>query len=56
MLNDTRTHVQFSWKACNLRIRNRNWTYKEKMREGSKDARYTENEKTGFEGINDLWH
>jgi hypothetical protein len=21
MLNDTRTHVQSSWKACNLRIR-----------------------------------
>jgi hypothetical protein len=51
MLNDTRTHVQSNWKACNLRIRNRKWTYKEKMREWSKVARYTENEKTGYESI-----
>jgi hypothetical protein len=51
MLNDTRTKVQSSWKACNLRIRNRKWTYKEKMLEWSKDARYTENEKTGYEII-----
>jgi hypothetical protein len=51
MLNDTRTHVQSGWKACNLRIRNRKWTYKEKMREWSKDARYTENKKTGYESI-----
>jgi hypothetical protein len=50
-LNDTRTNVQSSWKACNLRIRNRKCTYKEKMREWSKDARYTENEKTGYESI-----
>jgi hypothetical protein len=45
VLNDTRTHVQSSWKACNLRIRN------QKMREWSKAARYTENEKTGYESI-----
>jgi hypothetical protein len=51
MLNDTRTHVQSNWKACNLRIRNRKWTYKEKMGEWSKDARYIENEKTGYESI-----
>jgi hypothetical protein len=52
VLNDTRTHVQSSWKACNLRIKNRKWTYKEKMREWIKDATYTENEKTGYERIN----
>jgi hypothetical protein len=51
VLNDTRTHVQSSWKACNLRIRNQKWTYKEKMRDWSKDARYTENKKTGYESI-----
>jgi hypothetical protein len=51
MLNDTRTHVQSSWEACNLRIRNRKWTYKDKKREWSKDARYTENEETGYESI-----
>jgi hypothetical protein len=51
VLNDTRTHVQSSWKACNLKIKNRKWTYKEKMREWSKDARYTENEKRGYESI-----
>jgi hypothetical protein len=51
MVNVTRTHVQSSWKACNLIIRNRKWTYKEKMREWNKDARYTENEKTGYESI-----
>jgi hypothetical protein len=51
VLNDTRTHVQSSWKACSLRIRNQKWTDKEKMREWSKDARYTENEKTGYESI-----
>jgi hypothetical protein len=51
VLNDTRTHVQSSWKACNLRIRNRKWTYKQKMRKWSKDARYTENEKAGYESI-----
>jgi hypothetical protein len=51
VLNDTRTHVQSSWKACNLRIRNRKWTYKEKIREWSKDARYTENKKTDYESI-----
>jgi hypothetical protein len=51
MLNDTSTHMQSSWKACNLRIRNRKWTYKDKMRDWSKDARYTENEITGYEGI-----
>jgi hypothetical protein len=51
VLNDTRTHVQSSWKACNLRIRNRKWTYKEKMRKWSKDARYNENEKTGYKSI-----
>jgi hypothetical protein len=51
VLNDIRTHVQSSWKACKLRIRNRKWTYKEKMRKWSKDARYTENEKTGYESI-----
>jgi hypothetical protein len=51
VLNDTRTHVQSGWKACNLRISNRKWTYKEKMRQWSKDARYTENEKTGYESI-----
>jgi hypothetical protein len=51
VLNDTRTHVQSSCKACSLGIRNRKWTYKEKMREWSKDARYTENEKTGYKGI-----
>jgi hypothetical protein len=51
MLNDTRTHMPSSWKACNLRIRNRKWTYKEKMREWSKDARYTENKETGYESI-----
>jgi hypothetical protein len=51
VLNDTRTHVQSSWKAYNLSIRNRKWTYKEKMREWSKDAGYTENEKTGYESI-----
>jgi hypothetical protein len=51
MLNDTRTQLQSSWKVCNLRIRNRKWTYKEKVREWSKDARYTENEITGYESI-----
>jgi hypothetical protein len=51
MLDDTRTHVQSSWKAWNLRIRNRKWTYKEKMCQWNKDARYTENEKTGYESI-----
>jgi hypothetical protein len=51
VLNDNRTHVQSSWKACNLRLRNRKWTYKEKMHEWSKDARYTENEQTGYESI-----
>jgi hypothetical protein len=51
VLNDTRTHVQSNWKACKLRIRNQKCTYKEKMREWSKDARYTENEKTGYESI-----
>jgi hypothetical protein len=51
VLNDTRIHVQSGWKACNLRIRNRKWKYKEKMREWSKDARYTENKKTGYESI-----
>jgi hypothetical protein len=48
VLNDSRTHVQSS----NLRIRNRKWTFKEKMREWSKDARCTENEKPGYESIN----
>jgi hypothetical protein len=51
MLNDTRTHVQSNWKAYNLRIRNRKWTYKKNVREWSKDARYTENEKKGYESI-----
>jgi hypothetical protein len=51
VLNHNRTHVQSSSKACKLRIKNRKWTYKEKMREWSKDARYTENEKTGYESI-----
>jgi hypothetical protein len=51
VLNDNRTHVQSSWKACNLRIRNRKWTYKDKMCEWRKDDRYTENEKTGYESI-----
>jgi hypothetical protein len=51
VLNNTTTHVQSSSKACNLRIKNRKWTYKEKMREWSKHARYTENEKTGYESI-----
>jgi hypothetical protein len=51
VLNDTRPQVQSSWNACNLRIRNWEWTYTEKMSEWSKDARYTENEKTGYESI-----
>jgi hypothetical protein len=51
VLHNTRTHVQSRWKACNLRIRNRKWTYKEKMREWSKGARHTEIEKTGYESI-----
>jgi hypothetical protein len=51
VLNNTRTHVQSSWKACSLRIRNRKRTYKEKTRKWRKYARYTENEKTGYESI-----
>jgi hypothetical protein len=51
VLNDTRTHMQSRWEACNLRLRNRKWTYKEKMRKWSKDARHTENEKTCYESI-----
>jgi hypothetical protein len=38
-------------ESLQFKKKNRKWTYKEKMREWSKDARYTENEKTGYESI-----